>query len=147
VYTKETMLNDRNSMNIIEIKENPSFILGVLNSRLTSYWFIHRFGKMQRGTFPQFKINELKQFPIPQATDAQQAPLVARVNDILALHAGTLDASAKARIDLLEAEIDVLVYQLYQLTYDDVLVIDPDFEKKKPRSEYESGLAPTGDLA
>jgi hypothetical protein len=71
-YTEETFLNDRNSMNIIYIKVSPLYLLGVLNSRVVSYWFAYKFGKLQRGIFPQFKINELAQFPIPTVSLAAQ---------------------------------------------------------------------------
>ena len=37
---------------------------------------------------------------------------------------------------LLEQEIDNLVYKLYELTYDEVKVIDPDFSLSK--AEYEA---------
>lgn len=36
-YTEETFLNDRNSMNIINIKCNPLCLLGILNSRAISF--------------------------------------------------------------------------------------------------------------
>ena len=68
----ETILNDRNSMNIIYIKENPKYVLSLLNSKLISFWFVHKFGKMQRGLFPQFKINELEIFPIKITSQSQQ---------------------------------------------------------------------------
>lgn len=67
-FTEEEILNDRNSMNIINIKFAPKFILSILNSRLMTFWFIHKFGKLQRGIFPQFKINELETFPIPDVS-------------------------------------------------------------------------------
>ncbi|MAU40175.1 MAG: hypothetical protein CMF31_00970 [Kordiimonas sp.] len=63
-YLEDHVLNDRNSMNIVDIQKNPYFVLGLLNSRLVSYWFVNSFDKFQRKTFPQFKINELKKFPI-----------------------------------------------------------------------------------
>lgn len=69
VYTEEVILNDRNSNNIIDIIDNPWFILSTLNSKLTSFWFINKFDKFQRGTFPQFKVKELSLFPIPKASD------------------------------------------------------------------------------
>lgn len=62
-FTNEILLNDRNSMNIIKISKAPYYILGILNSRLISFWFVHKFGKMQRGVFPQFKIKNLNHFP------------------------------------------------------------------------------------
>lgn len=75
-YLEETILNDRNSMNIVGLKENPYFLLAMLNSKIVSYWFIHKFGKMQRGTFPQFKVNELKLFPIIQVSDEARNSLI-----------------------------------------------------------------------
>ncbi len=65
-YTDKTLLNDRNSMNVINLKADPLAILAVLNSRLISFWFALKFGKLQRKLFPQFKANELADFPIPQ---------------------------------------------------------------------------------
>ena len=59
VFYKETLLNDINSMNIINIKINPLLLLAVINSKLLSYWFFYKFAKFQRKIFPQFKVNEL----------------------------------------------------------------------------------------
>jgi hypothetical protein len=63
---EETILNDRNSMNVINIREKSEDVLEVLNARLVSWWFLHKFGKMQQETFPQFKVNELADFPLPK---------------------------------------------------------------------------------
>jgi len=40
------------------------FLLGVINSRLMSFWFEKKFDKLQRKIFPQFKVDELGSFPI-----------------------------------------------------------------------------------
>ena len=53
-------------MNVLYLKIEPELILSVLNSKVISYYFIYKFGKLQRGTFPQFKVNELAIFPIPK---------------------------------------------------------------------------------
>lgn len=37
---------------------------------------------------------------------------------------------------VLEHQIDVMVYKLYELTYDEVLIVEPEFEIS--REEYES---------
>ncbi len=86
VFENDIYLNDRNSMNIIDIHLNPNFILGILNSKAISFWFAHKFGKLGRGLFPQFKINELSIFPIPQATEEQQTELSILVDRMLALN-------------------------------------------------------------
>ena len=122
-FTEETFLNDRNSMNIINISINPLLVLAFLNSRLMSYWFIHKFGKMQRGIFPQFKINELAIFPMPRYFAPHEERLIVLVDNILSAKA----ANFKADTSQLEKQIDELVYKLYDLSYEEVLVVDKDF--------------------
>ena len=118
-------------MNVIYIKENPKYVLGVLNSKALSFWFAHKFGKLQRGLFPQFKINELASFPIPSATVAQQQPIINLVDSILAAKKDNSDTDTSEE----EIEIDKLVYQLYGLSYNEVLIVDPKTSITK--EEYE----------
>jgi hypothetical protein len=47
-------------------KETLLKILPILNSRLMTWWFIQSYDKLQRKTFPQFKVSELKVFPFPK---------------------------------------------------------------------------------
>ncbi len=118
-----TALNDLNSMNIINIRESPEYVLGVLNSRLVSFWFVHKFGKMQRGTFPQFKTNELADFPLPKAVcglSEEQEPIERLVERILAAKA----EDPNSDVTQLEREIDELVYELYDLTPDEIKIVE-----------------------
>jgi len=62
----------------------------------------------------------------------KQQGLVDLVNQILSLK----QADAAADTSGLEAEIDVLVYRLYKLTYDEVLLVEPGFSM--PREVYEA---------
>ena len=59
----------------------------------------------------------LEQLPIPPATDAQQAPIIERVQQILA-------APDCSDVPQLEAEIDRLVYDLYGLTEEEIAVVE-----------------------
>ncbi len=115
---EETALNDRNSMNIINMQETPELILAVLNSKLISYWFVHKYGKMQRNTFPQFKVNELAIFPMPNSFEPHRENLVLLVNNIL-----KAKKTGKETQDL-EKQIDELVYQLYNLTPEEIGIIE-----------------------
>ncbi len=101
-----------NSMNIIEMKLSPLYLLGILNSKLLSFWFIHKFGKMQRGLFPQFKINELEIFPIVTTTANNEANLIALVERKIY---GDSDADKK---------IDELVYKLYEMSDEEIKFIE-----------------------
>lgn len=102
-YTNEYLLNDRNSMIILGFKNNPIFILALLNSKLTSFWFIHTFNKLQRETFPQFKVNELKQFPIIDIDIKKQRPIIDLANIILDKNKELQELSTKF-IDLLKGD-------------------------------------------
>ena len=63
--TSESSINDINSMVMQDFKVNALALLGWLNSKPVSFWFAKTFDKLQRGLFPQFKVGELKQFPVP----------------------------------------------------------------------------------
>jgi hypothetical protein len=107
-------------MNIINITIKPQLVLAVLNSRLMTYWFIHKFGKMQRGIFPQFKVNELAMFPMPFTFAPHEDALIKLVNHILT--AKQTDPSVDTTA--LEAEIDKFVYQLYGLTNEEIAILE-----------------------
>ncbi len=116
----ETVFNDRNSMNVISIAIKPQLVLAVLNSRLVSYWFIHKLGKMQRGIFPQFKVNELAIFPVPRSFAPHEESLIASVKRILAAK----EANPAADTTALEREIDQQVYALYGLTPEEIAIVE-----------------------
>lgn len=122
-FTDEIILNDRNSMNIINMSKSPYYLLGILNSKLISFWFIHKFGKMQRGLFPQFKINELEIFPIANSNNNQESQLALLVSKQI------------GGSDNVDNAIDKFIYKLYNLTYDEVLIVDPQIQIT--REEYE----------
>jgi tRNA1(Val) A37 N6-methylase TrmN6 len=130
-FTDEVILNDRNSMNVVYMTTTPQLILAILNSRLISFWFANKFGKLQRGIFPQFKINELAKFPVPKNFKPYEKTIIALVDKILAAKAKDSQADTSA----LERQIDNLVYRLYNLAYDEVKVIEPDFPLSE--AEYE----------
>ena len=130
-YTESVMLNDRNSMNIIYIKFNPKFLLGLLNSRLMSFWFEHKFGKLSREIFPQFKINELASFPIPCSTEEQQSKLITLADQMLETQSRLLQAFSdedkkllEQRAAIIDKQIDNAVYKLYGLTEDEVKIVE-----------------------
>lgn len=131
-FTDKVILNDRNSMNIIKIRCNPLYLLAVLNSRPISFWFAHKFGKLQRGLFPQFKINELASFPIPSCTKDEESKLAKLANNIMTARIANPSSDTSG----FENQIDYLVYKLYGLTYDEVLIIDPN--ASITREDYES---------
>jgi hypothetical protein len=128
--TDEVALNDLNSMNIINIREKAEYVLGILNSRMVSWWFIHKFGKMQRETFPQFKVNELADFPLPSNGDKHRDEIAKLAAQILAAKRRNHDADTTA----LEKNIDDLVYELYGLTPEERAIVEASPELRSTRT-------------
>ncbi|NCR76100.1 MAG: hypothetical protein GPI92_11030 [Microcystis aeruginosa K13-06] len=107
-------------MNVLYLKIEPELILSVLNSKVISYYFIYKFGKLQRGTFPQFKVNELAIFPIPKDFGKYKQTLITKVREIMNIKSNNPNA------DILEIdkEIDNIIYQLYDLTEEEIAIVE-----------------------
>ena len=119
-YTADVILNDRNSMNVINIKADPMAILSVLNSRLISYWFARKFGKLQRGLFPQFKTNELADFPIPKNLSGIEKQL----SDLAHQATESRKVNTTADISKIDEKIDRLVYRAFGITEDEIAIVE-----------------------
>lgn len=104
------------------------YVLGLLNSKLMHYYF-HFIGVMTAGGAYTLKGTTISVLPFKIANNTEQiASIVNRI-----LNSKELDHDADVTSD--ESEIDILVYRLYGLTYDEVLVVDP--ETPITREEYE----------
>lgn len=118
-FTEEVFLNDRNSNNIINSTVDYYYLLGLINSRLLSFWFMHKFGKLQRGTFPQFKVNELASFPIKIAS-ADEMDVISN----LAMEATNKKSEPDSDIFELDKQIDSIVYRIYGLTPEEIRIVE-----------------------
>ena len=108
---------------------NLLYLLAVLNSKAIGY-FISAFGdKSNQNLFPRVSMKMLKHLPIPNPIDCQDI-VVSMVKDIIALK------KKGVKTFILESNIDRIMYHLFMLSYEDVLVIDP--ETPITREDYES---------
>ena len=110
VFTKKTIINDLNSMVIEDIKINPLTMLGIINSKVETLWFLMHFDKFQRRLFPQFKVNELAQFPVPDMSTEEQNKIADKVSVIMNKAQSKQDYSKE------NFEVDELVMDAYGLT-------------------------------
>ncbi|MBC7641479.1 MAG: Eco57I restriction-modification methylase domain-containing protein [Flavobacterium sp.] len=97
---------------------NLKFILGCLNSKITHWYFVNLYNEFDN-LFPQIKTNEFKTLPVPHALQNKQQPIISLVDQILLLK----KENPKADTSGLEKDIDDLVYQLYELTPEEVEVV------------------------
>jgi hypothetical protein len=122
-YTDEHTINDNNSM-IVRVKNNDykiQYILGILNSRLISFWFSETFGKLQRKVFPQFKVKELRIFPFRYSDNEVQLNITKLVDKVIS----DKKNNSSANTVKYERQIDTMVYHLYDLTIEEARIIDP----------------------
>ena len=108
--------------------------LAILNSKLATFYHFNHSPKATKGAFPKILVQDIKDFPLPCVSEEQKASITNLVNCILSLKSENTDADTSA----LENEIDQKVYHLYGLTYDEVLIVDP--ETPITKEEYEQNL-------
>ncbi|MCT7710021.1 MAG: N-6 DNA methylase, partial [Lactobacillus iners] len=110
VFTEDTIINDLNSMVIENIIIKPLALLGIINSKIETLWFLMHFDKFQRRLFPQFKVNELAQFPVPDLNSEEQNKIADKVSVIMS------KAKSKQNYSRENLEVDELVMDAYGLT-------------------------------
>ena len=112
------------------VGDNLKFILSLLNTN-----FIYRsFYKYYSGggIEGEIKIDKLERLPLPDLTNEEMKPFIQLVDQILSITKDDdyLDNSDKqSKVKRLEKEIDQLVYKLYELTPEEIKIVE-EFNKK-----------------
>ena len=96
----------------------------ILNSKLIAFWFYKTYCNTDK-LFPYIRVSQLAMIPIVNLSQGHAKTLCHYARQI-----------CKSPSELLENQIDFLVYHLYNLTYDEVLIVDP--ETPFSREQYES---------
>lgn len=100
---------------------NPYYILGLLNSKYTSYYLMNKFrDKHLAGGYLAINKSTIEQLPFKIAEDESQTIIINNVKTILKAKSANSSADTTA----LEFEIDRLVYQLYGLTEEEIAIIE-----------------------
>ncbi len=107
----------------IEIK----YITALLNSKCI-YFAMRKF-YMGGGIEGELKTNNLEKIPIPKITPQNQK-LADKITDCAQAILEVKEKDPKANTQKLEKEIDALVYQLYNLTDEEIKIIEEGQEKK-----------------
>jgi hypothetical protein len=126
------------STSIIISKVDLRYLLGLLNSRLVNYYFATTYGgnALQGGYLrigpPQLKTIPIRTFDLGKKTDkSANDRLMALVDQMLSLHKSLASAqspaskeSVRRQIDSTDYQIDRLVYDLYDLSDEEIKIID-----------------------
>ena len=116
-YTECEYYNTPSIINIIDFNHcNPFYLLGILNSKLISYYSSLTSPKAKKGLFPKILVNDIRNMPI-RINDIYQEKLINCVNKILK----TYDED---EFDSIDKEIDSIVYKIYELNNDEINYIE-----------------------
>ncbi|MCZ2129181.1 MAG: N-6 DNA methylase [Bacteroidia bacterium] len=100
--------------------EKIKYLTALLNSKLCNYQLFESAPKTGMGDLI-ISVQALEPLLVYYPTDKEQKQIEKLVDEILKKKKSNHDTTS------LEKEIDVLVYHLYELTYDEVKIIDKDF--------------------
>lgn len=118
------------------LPDNSKFLLGILNSKLMAYYFIKKYNRQDK-TFPEIRIYELSSLPIKKIDISNEyvksnldemvknVELLLKLNTDLQTEASaTKREQAQGRIAYAEQTINEIVYQLYDLTPDEIKIVE-----------------------
>jgi hypothetical protein len=112
-----------NSAFMITPKENDfstEALLGILNSKLTKFYWENKFAD-KRKTFPKIKGTYLEQLRVPSYDSLT-------ISDIVRKIISQKTKSPQKDTSGLENEIDLIVYKLYNLTYEEACIVEGNNE-------------------
>jgi hypothetical protein len=119
----------------IKVKDDDpmqlKYLLGILNSKLTTY-YVSKVASGFRGGFFAFGKSSLRSFPLPNLTDTpQHNGMVKYVENMLALNKQLTEARTnheqtllQRQIEVTDGQIDALVYELYGLTEEEIKIVE-----------------------
>jgi hypothetical protein len=119
--------NDKTSI----ISTDDLFLLGILNSRVADF-FMHSISSTKQGGYFEYKPMYVQQIPIKSGGDInKQSKIENLVQQIITLHKQLPEAKTgheqtmiQRQIDATDKQIDKLVYELYDLTEEEIKIVE-----------------------
>ncbi|MDX2195570.1 MAG: TaqI-like C-terminal specificity domain-containing protein [Cytophagales bacterium] len=97
---------------------NYKYVLALLNSKLLSFYKTKNSGSAKKDDFTQITLGDIRQLPIPKIETSKQQKFVKLVDEILTAKEKNKDTT------IAENEIDQLVYKLYELTEEEIKIVE-----------------------
>jgi len=135
---EEELYNTQNAFNLLPRGEwNLEFLLGILNSKLMTFYHRKKFLDEFKMRFQKILIKDCRLFPIREVDltdpgDRSRCDLMVKhVSSILKLHKDLEAAKTdhekeliRRQIDATDKQIDKLVYELYGLTNEEICIVE-----------------------
>ncbi len=130
IYENRGIFLEKTAFMIVSDAYNLKLLTALLNSKLITFYFKNFCGGCILGKSGyQYNKHALEKIPIPQIIEKNQEladKIIALVDKILQIK----EKDPKANTQELEKEIDALVYQLYNLTDEEIKIIEEGQEIK-----------------
>ena len=128
----DTNIICRKNLHIIISDElNHKFILGILNSKLTDFYY-QQINPERGEALAEVKKNHIEQLPIPKdISDKQQSDIIKHVEQLLTLNQDFQTATLadkkeqlQNRISFTEDKLNQIIYKLYELTDEEIKLVE-----------------------
>jgi adenine-specific DNA-methyltransferase len=129
-YTEEELYHD--PANIVILNSDLfdiKILMAILNSKITTFYHFNSSPKATKGAFPKILVEDIRNFPLPIISNSVKIKITDMVEKII------LNKKNNIPSKQFEKQIDLMVYKLYELNYDEVLIFEPEFEMS--REDYE----------
>jgi hypothetical protein len=101
--------------------------LGIINSKFISFFWNFKFAD-KRKTFPKIKGTYIELLPYPNTFSSLGGTLIIKlIDELIELKSSKTDFNT----DKLEKKIDIIVYHLYNLTYEEANIIDSELTSEE----------------
>lgn len=127
--TDEEFYHDPAIIVVLESENyNLSVLLAFLNSKLATFFHFNSSPKATKGAFPKILIEDVKNFPLRAVSKATETKIMDLIDRI------TINSISDSKEYL--KELDIIIYKTYKLNFEEVLLIDSNFDLSK--NEYEN---------
>jgi type I restriction-modification system DNA methylase subunit len=127
-----------NSVDGIKMKSNDislKFLLGLINSKLISFYHLNTSPNAFKGTFPKMLLQDLRELPIPEIKSKSEIrmhdEIIKLVDQLLNLNEEKSQTKLQTQISQIENKIDYcenrineIVYLLYGLSEEEIAIIE-----------------------
>lgn len=121
-YCNERLIfkKDINPFIPVDNTYDAKYLTAILASKLISYIYLNTSAIATKDDFRQTTLTELRKLAIPKLSREKQLPIIELVNQIIDIKNENANTDTKE----LENEIDQLVYQLYELTEEEIKIVE-----------------------
>jgi hypothetical protein len=124
------------AITIMEESFNIKLLLGLLNSKIVAY-FLHSVCPLKAGGYFQYSSEFIDSVPIPNNLEVkkEETKEIIKLVDKLLNNNKSLNAKKQEENNIIENKINVLVYQLYDITEEEKSIIENTFEREATRND------------